>query len=108
MPSSPSSPSTDPNQARNPSENDDGIESDDKCRNQMPSSENDQNRAQKDNDDGVYDVYGVLHSVEGNPKSEPEPDYGTVYEKPRLCPNCHRMISPFNKNIHSACCLGSC
>ena len=47
-------------------------------------------------------------SVTDQKPEEPEPDYGTIYEKPRLCRNCHRMISPFNKNIHLACCLGSC
>ena len=29
-----------------------------------------------------------------------------VSGSPLECPDCHRMIDPFDKNIHPACCQG--
>ena len=33
-------------------------------------------------------------------------DSGPKPEEPEECPDCHRMIDPFDKNTHPACCQG--
>ena len=36
-----------------------------------------------------------------------EPSVASETEQPKECPDCHRMIKPFDKNTHLACCQGS-
>ena len=69
----------------------------------IPPVQNDINRAQiaSDIDDsGGPEVPEVLLQ----PPDESENPTQTHFEKPEVCPKCDRMISPFDKNVHAACC----
>ena len=66
-----------------------------------------QNQAQNE-------IKNVIENVENSTIPSPEPSLPSLSssatidpEEPEECPNCHKMVDPYDKNTHPSCCSGT-